>query len=464
MPTARGGSAAPKAPADSPGAIQTWDLVFNALMAAVALGILYYLFEHRFVAFALFRREDGPAEYMSFVAWALAFVLLARAAWSLPARGRSILLAVALVSFLMAGEEISWGQRIFGWESPEFFRAANMQSETTLHNLFESWRVWKVLGWLIVAWCVGAWGLCRLSPRLGHLADVWSIPTVPPHLWPFFFIVVPAGARLFRGDREIAEMLLAFAVLALAIHIWGRSGAPPWGMSIGATTAIAILIGTPALAWILGLISPPRRVDPLESLAARRLALGHYRQAETVFSYLDRTRTAERGDFLLLWALALAGTGRAGDALDRALLHVEGELAGSTLTAENLDIVRTPSRARDLALALCMLDRHPEAVLLLRHAQSIDLARLKRPLKPAQEAMTQVSLNATLLMLGIPRSAAEMRESLAQVQSRQLTRRADRILGSIERYVAIAGCDLRSGVPPKSEPLAGESLPNPGGV
>ena len=42
---------------------------------------------------------------------------------------------VALVLFVMAGEELSWGQRIFGWATPELFTNINEQSETNLHNL-----------------------------------------------------------------------------------------------------------------------------------------------------------------------------------------------------------------------------------------------------------------------------------------------------------------------------------------
>lgn len=37
--------------------------------------------------------------------------------------------------FFGAGEEISWGQRIFGVETPEFFRQHNIQHETNIHNL-----------------------------------------------------------------------------------------------------------------------------------------------------------------------------------------------------------------------------------------------------------------------------------------------------------------------------------------
>ncbi|HEY1008183.1 MAG TPA: hypothetical protein VGD92_13410 [Sphingobacteriaceae bacterium] len=45
------------------------------------------------------------------------------------------MLFLCLFALFAAGEEISWGQRIFGVESSEFFRKNNAQGETNLHNL-----------------------------------------------------------------------------------------------------------------------------------------------------------------------------------------------------------------------------------------------------------------------------------------------------------------------------------------
>jgi hypothetical protein len=41
----------------------------------------------------------------------------------------------ALVLFFVAGEEISWGQRIFGVSTPQWFMKRNYQHELNLHNL-----------------------------------------------------------------------------------------------------------------------------------------------------------------------------------------------------------------------------------------------------------------------------------------------------------------------------------------
>ncbi|MGW8225657.1 MAG: hypothetical protein ACWGOY_07985, partial [Anaerolineales bacterium] len=49
-----------------------------------------------------------------------------------------IYLFLMLVFFLNAMEEISWGQRIFGWGTPQAF-AGNVQDETNLHNYFNQY-------------------------------------------------------------------------------------------------------------------------------------------------------------------------------------------------------------------------------------------------------------------------------------------------------------------------------------
>ena len=50
--------------------------------------------------------------------------------------GLGTLAVLALILFVMAGEEVSWGQRIFQWQTIGYFSAHNVQHETNLHNLF----------------------------------------------------------------------------------------------------------------------------------------------------------------------------------------------------------------------------------------------------------------------------------------------------------------------------------------
>jgi energy-coupling factor transporter transmembrane protein EcfT len=85
--------------------------------------------------------EDGPIEYLAALGFlvASAAFLLAGLRWRRdPGVPRLVVVAVlglAAVFLLGAGEEVSWGQRLFGVETPESVAAINAQGELTLHNL-----------------------------------------------------------------------------------------------------------------------------------------------------------------------------------------------------------------------------------------------------------------------------------------------------------------------------------------
>ncbi len=90
-------------------------------------------------AFRVVVREDGWVEYLTAAFLLLAAILLGIHAVKAVTRkdGKQILFYTlsALVFVFGAGEEISWGQRIFGLNTGEYFMEHNYQGETNLHNL-----------------------------------------------------------------------------------------------------------------------------------------------------------------------------------------------------------------------------------------------------------------------------------------------------------------------------------------
>ncbi len=85
--------------------------------------------------------EDGWYENTGAIGLALAGVFLLLAFVRSRKRPGDLLLVqlflllMAAVFLFGAGEEIAWGQRILGLETPEAIRAANFQQEITVHNL-----------------------------------------------------------------------------------------------------------------------------------------------------------------------------------------------------------------------------------------------------------------------------------------------------------------------------------------
>jgi hypothetical protein len=90
-------------------------------------------------------REDGLIEWLGALAFLLAAILQLVLYWrsEVPpsarlvrfARRNPFHLGLAVVLFIAFAEEISWGQRVFGWATPDDFVVENVQGETNLHNL-----------------------------------------------------------------------------------------------------------------------------------------------------------------------------------------------------------------------------------------------------------------------------------------------------------------------------------------
>ena len=116
-------------------------------------------FAHRPLFYSLIR-EDGPIEWVQFAAFLAASIGFAIAAWRLARRGDrlgAVLCASgALGIFGIAGEEISWGQRFLGLETPDALTAVNHQNELNVHNI-TAFPVQRIGNWLQLV--LGAAGL-----------------------------------------------------------------------------------------------------------------------------------------------------------------------------------------------------------------------------------------------------------------------------------------------------------------
>lgn len=90
-------------------------------------------------AFMNYMREDGPVEWPgALFLFFSSLVCLYRVFQYRKMKKRLWVVTWAVLAFLFffaAGEEISWGQRILGIQSSEFFLEHNKQDETNLHNM-----------------------------------------------------------------------------------------------------------------------------------------------------------------------------------------------------------------------------------------------------------------------------------------------------------------------------------------
>ena len=88
--------------------------------------------------------EDGVYEYLGALLCLAASALFLAAYVRFPARRKKgasgarrniFFLLLTLALFCLFGEEISWGQRLLGLQTPEFIGEFNVQRELTVHNL-----------------------------------------------------------------------------------------------------------------------------------------------------------------------------------------------------------------------------------------------------------------------------------------------------------------------------------------
>lgn len=110
-------------------------LALILLILLIAFWVLY--FNPAFLD--IYLGEDGIVEWLT-VAGLLAksFVCFHRFITLFKTKNWWFLLVtfvLGLLLFIAAGEEISWGQRILGIQSSEYFLKNNAQGETNIHNL-----------------------------------------------------------------------------------------------------------------------------------------------------------------------------------------------------------------------------------------------------------------------------------------------------------------------------------------
>ena len=193
--------------------------------------------------YALLLQEDGHVEWMTVWAFMLGCAMFGFAAVN-RARGRERipLILLALFSLLVAGEEISWGQRLLTFQPPELFLESNYQQESNFHNLlkgiFDSrWQVFTIAaGYGVVA---------PVVVQRGWLSRDWAPPMpVIPALLAVAALELSYPLTL---TGELAEALLALAFLHdAAFRTWPEHGRS--GLRTCLSMALALTLGacTPA--------------------------------------------------------------------------------------------------------------------------------------------------------------------------------------------------------------------------
>lgn len=358
------------------------------------------------VGFIRFVWEDNYAETASFLAWVGGAILFWRGAaaqerpWGLRLAG--------LGAGLIALEEISWGQRFLGLETPSGWSEINFQEELNFHNLANPTDVYKIFE--VLVFCFGV--LLPLAglfvKRLPEVFDGLGLPWIRPHLLPYFVGVWVGNlcCNHLGWSAEVGELLLAVAVLMLACDSL-REG--DLRLAAGAL-AVVLVVSVPLT----------RGAEPLAYTVFREgvklRELGHAEQARKVFAYLNRRPETAT------WLSRFSEAQLAGD-VDRL----------KALLAE-LEHSEHPHRLRFMSYVYSALGRKAEAKEL-RHQMMTRAQNLITNSKDARiRAQAFTDLSMALRALGQEkssdpwRSAKEVGLEPYEVQGLRLMRRDDRRL------------------------------------
>lgn len=180
--------------------------------------------------------EGGPHESLQFFLLVAALIVAVRTLIGFPVRARPWLagwVALAAVCCLyVAGEEVSWGQHIIGWTTPEFWAAVNDQNETNFHNT-SSWLDQKPRLLLEIGVLVGGI-LIPLARRFrpGLLPARFAVIYPPDWLWVTASCAVLCklidgvaeafGGNVFERVSEVIELYLYWFVFLYLLYIRAR--------------------------------------------------------------------------------------------------------------------------------------------------------------------------------------------------------------------------------------------------
>ncbi len=201
--------------------------VLSLLVATVLFGLGLALWDKK-VFHLSFAIEDGPIEYGTAIFLAIAAGVLALNAKSLSGQGKKRLawltVLYAVMYFAAAGEEISWGQRIFNWTSGEFFVENNYQGETNLHNLMvgDTHLAKLVFGHLlsicILVYLVVLPLLYGRITLITKLCDALAVP-VPSNRHAVLALFATLIVSVIDANRKWELYELVFALLSLSIFL-----------------------------------------------------------------------------------------------------------------------------------------------------------------------------------------------------------------------------------------------------
>ncbi|MCE0535921.1 hypothetical protein LWF15_10390 [Kineosporia rhizophila] len=208
----------------------TWNLFWLPLTSLAVLLASAVVFRPEYDKML---HEDWPVEWAQFAGCLFICVVALMSVRPALRGGRPLLAGLLLLSglawFFLAGEEISWAQRVFGFATPGGFEG-NRQAEANLHNFDSGFDPEAVFRGLQVVIGLGMSALA-LYARLGRVRpdSSWRIAAPPLCTVPLFLTIVgyrflglfvPEGFGFYGRLQEWAEFCQYAGLTAALVCVY----------------------------------------------------------------------------------------------------------------------------------------------------------------------------------------------------------------------------------------------------
>ena len=194
-----------------------------------------------YLPYIIFISEDGPVEVLTFIVYIITFIVSILVANSLRKvkrkRAATLFFIIAFVFILIALEEISWGQRIIGFETSGIF-SESTQGEVNIHDL-RPIEYFEDPSFIVVGFVGGLlWILFLKSPNTNNssfktfFVPRWYLMTyfIPVAIFYILLNLAPPEVTvngiswnfLFPKDQEPFELLLALGFFGFVLSNYIR--------------------------------------------------------------------------------------------------------------------------------------------------------------------------------------------------------------------------------------------------
>ncbi|MEI8347359.1 MAG: hypothetical protein WCG27_07825 [Pseudomonadota bacterium] len=204
-------------------------VLFHVLLGMALAWFNLAYFETHYVS------EEGIIEWMTFDSLLLIgvlsfyrFNLFKKKKWPF----LIVLFITGLFFLICAGEEISWGQRLIGLKSPQYFLTHNSDGATNFHDCLlkhllgekrpfrvDDYILWPVIGSVAVFYLLLAPFLYRHSKKIRQFANGLAIPVPKPlHVVAFIILVILSLLIPSAQKMEILKFASGWVLFLLVLY------------------------------------------------------------------------------------------------------------------------------------------------------------------------------------------------------------------------------------------------------